>query len=121
MFDCYGVVLVVEGSDVAQNRDIRSMADVVVSGITTKLPELEKAIQQPPVIEVISAEAFEAERAFLWSLGIHKVLDLPQVVILYGRGRMIGPVLSGEKLSQSSVSAIPVSYTHLTLPTILLV
>ena len=106
VFDCYGVVLVVEGSDVAQNRDIRSMADVVVSGITAKLPELEKAIQQPPVIEVISAEAFEAERAFLWSLGIHKVLDLPQVVILYGRGRMIGPVLSGEKLSQSSVSAI---------------
>jgi hypothetical protein len=58
------------------------------------------------VVEVISAEAFEAERAFLWSLGIQNVLAVPQVVILYGRGRMIGPVLSGERLSQSSVSAI---------------
>jgi len=33
-------------------------------------------------------------------------LAVPQVVILYGRGRMIGPVLSGERLSQPSVSAI---------------
>jgi hypothetical protein len=106
VFDRYGVVLVVEGSDVAQNRRIRSMADAVVSETAAKLPGLEKEIQQPPVVEVISAEAFEAERAFLWSLGIQKVLLVPQVVILYGRGRMIGPVLSGERLSHPSVSAI---------------
>jgi hypothetical protein len=106
VFDRYGVVLVVEGGDVAENRRIRSMADAVVSEITNKLPGLEKEIQQPPVVEVISAKAFEAERVFLWSLGIQKVLAVPQVVILYGRGRMIGPVLSGERLSQPSVSAI---------------
>jgi hypothetical protein len=106
VFECYGVVLVVEGSDVAQNQRAHSMSDGVVSEITAKLPGLEKEIQQPPVVEVISAEDFGAERVFLWSLGIREVLPSPQVVILYGRGRMIGPVLSGERLSQPSVSAI---------------
>ncbi|MFQ3167635.1 MAG: hypothetical protein ACI8QI_000166 [Limisphaerales bacterium] len=106
VFERYGVVLVVEGSDASQNRRIRTMADAVVSEITAKLPGLEKEIQQPPVVEVISAEDFGAERAFLWSLGVQEILPAPQVVILYGRGRMIGPVLSGERLNQPSVSAI---------------
>ena len=70
------------------------------------MPGLEKEIQRPPVVEVISADDYGAERAFLWSLGIGEGASSPQVVILYGRGRMIGPVLSGERLSQSSVSAI---------------
>ncbi len=106
VFDRYGVVLLVEGRDDAENRRVRSMADAAVSEITAKLPGLEKEIQQPPVVEVISLGDFGSEQAFLWSLGIRKVLETPQVVILYGRGRMIGPVLSGEQLSQSSVSAI---------------
>ena len=70
------------------------------------MPDLEKEIQRPPVVEVISADDYDAERAFLWSLGIGERTSSPQVVILYGRGRMIGPVLRGERLSQSSVSAI---------------
>ena len=106
VFACYGVVLIIEGRDAGENRRVRSMADAVISEITAKLPGLEKEIKQPPVVEVISPDDFPVERVFLWSLGIREVLLSPQVVILYGRGRMIGPVLSGERLSQASVSAI---------------
>ncbi len=106
VFDCYGVVLIIEGRDAGENRRIRSMADAVISEITAKLPGLEKEIKQPPVVEVISPDDFADERAFLWSLGVREVLDTPQVVMLYGRGRMIGPVLRGERLSQPTVSAI---------------
>lgn len=106
VFDRYGVVLIVEGSDAAENQRVRSMADAVVSEITAKLPGLEKEIQRPPVVEVISVVDSGAERTFLWSLGVQEGSSAPQVVMLYGRGRMIGPVLSGERLSQSSVSAI---------------
>ena len=106
VFDRYGVVLIIEGSDATENRRVRSMADAAVSRITAAMPGLEKEIQRPPVVEVISAADYGAERAFLWSLGVQGGSSSPQVVILYGRGRMIGPVLRGERLSQSSVSAI---------------
>ena len=106
VFDRYGVVLIIEGSDATENRRVRSMADAAVSRIAAAMPGLEKEIQRPPVVEVISADDYGAERAFLWSLGIGEGTSSPQVVILYGRGRMIGPVLRGERLSQSSVSAI---------------
>ncbi len=106
VFDCYGVVLIIEGRDAVANRKVRSMADHAVSETTAKLPGLEKEIQQPPTVEIITTEEMEAERAFLWSLGISEVKDEPRVVILYGRGRMIGPVLDGERLNRESISAI---------------
>lgn len=106
VFACYGVVLIIDGRDAGENRRVRSMADAVISEITAKLPGLEKEIKQPPVVEVISPEDFPVERAFLWSLGVREILDTPQVVMLYGRGRMIGPVLRGEQLSKPSVSTI---------------
>ena len=106
VFDRYGVVLIIEGSNAVENRRIRTMADAAVSRITAAMPDLEKEIQRPPVVEVVSASDYGAERVFLWSLGVREEQPSPQVVILYGRGRMIGPVLSGERLSQSSVSAI---------------
>ena len=106
VFACYGVVLIIEGRDAGENRRVRSMADAVISEITAKLPGLEKEIKQPPVVEFISPDDFPVERAFLWSLGVREILDTPQVVMLYGRGRMIGPVLRGEQLSQPSVSTI---------------
>ena len=106
VFERYGVVLIVEGRDAAANRRVRAMADAAVSATTEKLPGLEKEIQQPPVAAVISPGDFEGERAFLWSLGIREVTEAPQVVILYGRGRMIGPVLHGERLNRESITAI---------------
>ena len=41
VFDRYGVVLIVEGSDATENRRVRSMADAAVSRITAAMPGLE--------------------------------------------------------------------------------
>ena len=106
VFERYGVVLIVEGRDAAANKRVRSMADAAVMATAAKLPGLEKEIQKPPVVSVISPGEFDGEQAFLWSLGIEEVTDAPRVVILYGRGRMIGPVLHGDRLNRESISAI---------------
>ena len=45
VFDCYGVVLIIEGSDATENKRVRSMADAVVSRITAAMPGLEKEIE----------------------------------------------------------------------------
>ena len=70
------------------------------------MDKLEKEIREPPVVEIISTKEFDSEKAFLWSMGIIEIAQTPQVVILYGRGRMIGPVLRDERLDERSLKAI---------------
>ena len=70
------------------------------------MDKLEKEIREPPVVEIISTKEFDLEKAFLWSMGIIEIAQTPQVVILYGRGRMIGPVLRDERLDERSLKAI---------------
>ncbi len=82
------------------------MADTVVESITSKMDRLEKEIREPPVVEVISAKEFANEKAFMWSLGIAEIAETPQVAVLYGRGRIIGPVLRDAQLDERSLTAI---------------
>ena len=74
--------------------------------ISSQMGKLEKEIREPPIVEMISTKDFDAEKAFLWSLGIAGIAETPQVAILYGRGRMIGPVLRDERLDERSLKAI---------------
>ena len=106
VFDCYGVIMVVGGENADENKRIRTIAERVASETAATLSELEKEIQNPPVIEVITTDQFEKEKAFLWSLNILKKTQNPKVVILYGRGRKIGPVLEGNTLNEAAITAI---------------
>ncbi|SVC20266.1 uncharacterized protein METZ01_LOCUS273120, partial [marine metagenome] len=106
VYEHYGVVLIVEGKNASENTRIRKMAEAVVKSITDKMDKLEKEIREPPVVEVISAKEFAGERAFMWSLGITEIAETPQVAVLYGRGRIIGPVLRDERLDERSLAAI---------------
>jgi hypothetical protein len=106
VYERYGVVLIVEGENVSENMRIRKMAESVVKSITGKMDRLEKEISEPPVIELITAKEFAGEKAFLWSLGITETYETPQVVVLYGRGRIIGPVLHNERLDERALEAI---------------
>ena len=106
VFDCYGVIMVVGGENADENKRIRTIAERVASETAATLSELEKEIQNPPVIEVITTDQFEKEKAFLWSLNILKKPQNPKVVILYGRGRKIGPVLEGNTLNEAAITAI---------------
>jgi hypothetical protein len=106
VYEHYGVILIVEGKNAGENNRIRKMADTVVASITSKMDKLEKEIREPPVVEVISKKQFATEKAFMWSLGIDAIAETPQVAVLYGRGRIIGPVLRDERLDERALTAI---------------
>ena len=106
VYEHYGVILIVEGKNADENFRIRKMADTVVAFITSKMDKLEKEIREPPVVEVISAKEFANEKTFMWSLGITEIAETPQVAVLYGRGRIIGPVLRDARLDERALTAI---------------
>ena len=106
VYEHYGVILIVEGKNVEENQRIGDLANRVVKSISSQMGKLEKEIREPPVVEMISTKDFDTEKAFLWSLGITENAETPQVAILYGRGRMIGPVLRDERLDERSLKAI---------------
>ena len=106
VYEHYGVILIVEGKNVEENQRIGGLANRVVKSISSQMGKLEKEIREPPIVEMISTKDFDAEKAFLWSLGIAGIAETPQVAILYGRGRMIGPVLRDERLDERSLKAI---------------
>ena len=106
VYEHYGVILIVDSKNADENLRIRKMADTVVASISGKMDKLEKEIREPPVVEVISAKDFAGEKAFMWSLGITEITETPQVAILYGRGRIIGPVLRDERLDERALTAI---------------
>lgn len=106
VYQHYGVILIVEGKRADENQRIRKMADRVVASITSRMDKLEKEIREPPVVEVIGEKQFAQEKTFLWSLGVHEIAETPQVVVLYGRGRQMGPVLRDERLDEMALAAI---------------
>lgn len=106
VYENYGVILIVEGKNAEENQRIGDLANRVVKSISSQMDKLEKEIREPPVVEIISTKEFDSEKAFLWSMGIIEIAQTPQVVILYGRGRMIGPVLRDERLDERSLKAI---------------
>ena len=106
VYEHYGVILVVEGKNAAENDRIKKQAARVVATITARMDRLEKEIKEAPVVEGIAGKDFAAEKTFLWSLGVDAIAETPQVVVLYGRGRQMGPVLRDERLDEHSLTAI---------------
>ena len=105
-YEHYCVILITEGKNLEENQRIQDLSNRVVKSISGQMDKLEKEIREPPVVEIISIKDFNSEKTFLWSMGITEILETPQVAILYGRGRMIGPVLRNERLDERSLKAI---------------
>ncbi|MFT4639409.1 MAG: hypothetical protein ACI8T1_002734 [Verrucomicrobiales bacterium] len=103
----YGVIMLVEGNDAAENARVQSMAQSVIKRVQGSLGELEKAIENPPVLHVLSNEEAAAEKVFLWSLGIDaETRTEPIFSVIYGRGRQIGQVLKGSDIEEKRLSNI---------------
>lgn len=104
--ETYGVVLLVEGSDADENIEIKDAATRSVRKIHTRMRMLPKAIANPPIVMRITADQFEAETVLLWSLGIDSTKTRgAYAVILYGRGRQMGPVLTGEAITEERLTS----------------
>jgi hypothetical protein len=96
----YGVVLLIEGTDREENRRVKIAAREAVKAITESLSQMPKVVNEPPEILVIPHNKIDEEKILLFGLGItEKNKDDTHVAIIYGRGRLAGPVLRGEQIS----------------------
>ena len=95
-----GVVLIIEGSDNAENKRIRDAAGNAVKEIRGNLDQMPKVVNKPPVIMVISHNRINDEKVLLFSLGItEKDKDDTHLAIIYGRGKVAGHLLTGEQIN----------------------
>jgi len=96
----YGVVLLIEGSDREENRRVKNTAREAVKAITESLNQMPKVVNEPPEILVIPYNKVDEEKILLFSLGItEKNKYDTHIAIVYGRGRLAGPVLEGEQIN----------------------
>jgi hypothetical protein len=90
----WAVVLVVEGTDAAQNRKVVAAAAAAVKQMVGFKPEMGESVKAaPPVLRVRWDDP--KEQVLRWALGFEEG-DRKQarVAILFGRGRRVGQVLS---------------------------
>ena len=100
----YCVVLVVQGKNAESNKKAMQEAQGAVREISGSLNQLPKVVSSPPGILVIPRDKINDEKILLMSLGItEKEIIEPSVVIIYGRGRIMGPVLRGEQISNRRI------------------
>jgi hypothetical protein len=103
----YGAVLLIEGKNNQNNRRAKNAISTAIEDISQVLQIMPKPIKEPPQIVVISWQVFDQEKVLLWSLDVNVTeTDEPQIVILYGRGRRIGPVIKGTDISKENLFSL---------------
>ena len=105
--ESFAAVLLIEGMDVDQTRrawdEIASVLGTVKAGMT----DLPKAIARPPALVALETGACEKERVLLWSLGLDaRPAAAPRAAVVYGKGRWIGPVMTGEQITRRNLGRI---------------
>ena len=103
MLNCHSIVLLVEGADEAENEVVRDLI-----GQTTK--ETQKAsefwpkpIDHPPEMVLLPHHEKNEERLLLWCLEVDADAPDPQVVVLFGRGRKLGPTLTLDEVREDKL------------------
>jgi hypothetical protein len=104
LLQAYCIVLVVEGKNKSENKYVINEVNEAVKEITAKLDYMPKVVDHPPGILVIPYKNTPEEQVLLISLGIgEEEVREPAVAIIYGRGRIMGPVLKGEQITKRRV------------------
>ncbi len=96
----YCVVLVIEGKNAESNRKALQEAQYAIREISGSLDLLPKVVSSPPSILVIPKDKTNDEKILLLSLGLteEEIIE-PSAAVIYGRGRLMGPVLRGEQIT----------------------
>jgi len=103
----YGAVLLIEGEDGNANAKVRKAAELAIGEIEKQLPFLPKPIERGPVLLTLPNKSLARERTLLWSLGVvEEPFPEPRIAVLYGRTRLIGPLLKGDEITEQSVYGI---------------
>ncbi len=105
--ECYGVVLLIEGPQQDRNAKARDVISTAVGRIREQLDLLPKPIGQPPETVTLDQRSLDRERVLLWSLGLKpQDINQPHAAVLYGRGRWIGPLFKGDRLTPDPLTEI---------------
>ena len=100
IINAYAVVVVVEGKSPAENRRAAAAAGFAIKQLNGIKAKLDKPVDTPPKLLTISAEDALREEVLLWSWGLDaEGRTEPSVVTLFGRGRRLGPVVTGADIS----------------------
>jgi len=98
----YALILVIEGPDPKENQNAIKTASEAIEVIKKELDYLPKPIANPPVSLTLDTADIDREKILLWSFSLapEKITETT-VIILYGRGRQMGPVLKQEQINQT--------------------
>lgn len=103
----FGVVLLIKGAVHEENERLQDVVSGAIETISMQMKTMPKFIAQPPVMVVIKPESFSREKTLLWSLGLDvDKVDKPHTAVLYGRARLIGPLLKGEEITETRLANI---------------
>jgi len=103
----FGAVLLVKGDEQEENKRVQNAVSGAIQTISMQMKMMPKSIAQPPVTVVIEPESFTREKILLWSLGLDaEKVDKPHAAVLYGRARLIGPLLKGEEITETRLTNI---------------
>ena len=100
----FAVVLLIEGSDKLQTERARLAAIEAIEAITKLMPKMPKPVDNPPVLFQLPLKQSSADSVLLWSLGMEpKTILEPQAVVLMGRGRRVGEMMSGGLITRTAL------------------
>jgi hypothetical protein len=101
ILEAFCVVLLVEGDQAEANDRALEEAQKAVERVTGMMWLMPKPVKEPPHLIRVPYEKIPEEKVLLWSLGIDaKDTAEPHVIVLYGRGRRIGPLLRGGTIKE---------------------
>ena len=99
-----GFILLIEGAEREKNKRLRDIASNAIDKISMQMKLMPKLVDKPPVLVVIDSESLPREKILLWSIGagIDKISQ-PCAAVLYGKSRLIGPLLKGEQITETTL------------------
>lgn len=103
LVDAWCTILILPGADAVENQRVtKAVAEARKAIVGTTTPMGTQIRVQPFVITTYAGDPVES--VVRWSLGMtDKEPPLPEVAIVWGMARRIGPVLKGDQISASSV------------------
>ncbi len=98
----HAAVLFFSGHNGQQNENALARIQAALQQVEPVLPLMPKPASRPPFIITIPIAEQNQEAVLKWSLGLDAD-ENPQAVILYGRGRRMGPILRGNSLTTEAL------------------
>lgn len=101
--DSFAYTVLIEGANSEKNRKALKMLEQACSNITNRMPNMPKQVKNGPLLISIGQDQFEEEKTLLWAIGIEEVPENPVALVIYGRGRIIGDILSYEEIMDNRI------------------